>query len=353
MSGFPKHFRIAGRPVGEGSPCFVIGEIGQAHDGSLGTAHAYVDALARVGVDAVKFQTHIASEESTPHEPWRVRFSPQDETRYAYWKRMEFTPEQWAGLKRHCDEAGVIFLSTPFSLRAVEWLEKLETPAWKMASGEINNHALLEACGATGRPILLSSGMSSFAELDGALAVLAESKSPLALLQCTTQYPCPPEAIGLNVLAELERRYGCPIGLSDHSGEIYAGLAAVTLGANLLEVHATFSKQLFGPDVVASLTPEQISSLLSGVRHIEAMLTSPVDKDAVAVEMEPLRKLFNKSVVLARDLGAGSVLGREHLALKKPGTGIPAREIERVIGKKLLRDLPADHLLSDEDIGDA
>jgi N-acetylneuraminate synthase len=353
MSGFPKHFRIAGRPVGKGSPCFVIGEIGQAHDGSLGTAHAYIDALARAGADAVKFQTHIASEESTPHEPWRVRFSPQDETRYAYWKRMEFTPEQWAGLKRHCDEAGVIFLSTPFSLRAVEWLEKLEIPAWKMASGEINNHALLEACGATGRPVLLSSGMSSYAELDGALAVLAESESPLALLQCTTQYPCPPEAIGLNVLAELERRYGCPIGLSDHSGEIYAGLAAVTLGANLLEVHATFSKQLFGPDVVASLTLEQISTLLSGIRHIEAMLASPVDKDAVAVEMEPLRNLFNKSVVLARDLEGGSVLGREHLALKKPGTGIPAREIERVIGKKLLRDLPADHLLSDEDIVDA
>ena len=157
----------------------------------------------------------------------------------------------------------------------------------------------------------------------------------------------------LDFVSPWERRYGCPIGLSDHSGEIYAGLAAVTLGANLLEVHATFSKQLFGPDVVASLTLEQISTLLSGIRHIEAMLASPVDKDGVAVEMEPLRKLFNKSVVLARDLGAGSVLGREHLALKKPGTGIPAREIERVIGKKLLRDLPADHLLSDEDIGNA
>jgi len=353
MSGIPKQFRIAGRPVGEGSPCLVIGEIGQAHDGSLGTAHAYVDALARAGVDAVKFQTHIASEESTPHEPWRVRFSPQDETRFEYWKRMEFTPEQWAGLKRHCDEAGVIFLSTPFSLRAVDWLQKLETPAWKMASGEINNHALLEACGATGRPVLLSSGMSSFGELEAAVAVLAESKSPVALLQCTTQYPCPPEAIGLNVLAELEQRHGCPTGLSDHSGEIYAGLAAVTLGAKLLEVHATFSKQMFGPDVAASLTLEQISTLLQGIRCVEAMLAAPVDKDAVAVEMEPLRRLFNKSVVLARDLARGTVLEREHLALKKPGTGIPAREIERVIGKKLRRELPADHLLSEEDLGDA
>jgi N-acetylneuraminate synthase len=352
MSALPKRFCIADRPVGEGAPCLVIGEVAQAHDGSLGTAHAYIDALAAAGVDAVKFQTHIASEESTPQEPWRVRFSPQDKSRFAYWKRMEFTPEQWAGLKRHCDEAGVIFLSTPFSLRAVDWLEKLETPAWKMASGEINNHALLEACGATGRPVLLSSGMSSFEELDAAVAVLSKSKSSLALLQCTTKYPCPPEAIGLNVLGELERRYGCPTGLSDHSGEIYAGLAAVTLCAKLLEVHATFSKQMFGPDVPASLTPEEIADLLRGIRRIESMLAAPIDKDAVAAEMEPLRRLFNKSVVIATDLDRGTVLAREHLALKKPGTGIPAREIERVIGKKLLRDLPADHLLSDEDLGD-
>ncbi|HEY5656372.1 MAG TPA: N-acetylneuraminate synthase family protein [Myxococcota bacterium] len=352
MSGFPKQFRIADRPVGRDAPCLVIGEVGQAHDGSLGTAHAYIDALAQAGVDAVKFQTHIASEESTPHEPWRVRFSPQDESRYAYWKRMEFTPEQWAGLKRHCDEAGVIFLSTPFSQRAVDWLQKLDIAAWKMASGEISNHALLEICGATGRPVLLSSGMSSFAELDAAVAVLAKAKSPLAVLQCTTRYPCPPEAVGLNVMAELEQRYDCPTGLSDHSGQIYAGLAAVALGAKLLEVHATFSKQAFGPDVPASLTPDQLSALVQGVRAIEAMRAAPVDKDAAAAELEPLRRLFNKSVVLARDLPGGTVLAREHLALKKPGSGIPAREIERVIGRKLVHALPADHLLSDGDLTD-
>lgn len=353
MPGFPKQFQIEGRPVGQGAPCFIVGEIAQAHDGSLGTAHAYIDAIARAGADAVKFQTHIASEESTPHEQWRVRFSKQDETRYDYWKRMEFSREQWAGLKAHCDEAEVVFLSTPFSLEAVEWLKRLDAPAWKMASGEINNHALLEACTETGLPILLSSGMSPYRELDEAVAVVARSKSPLAILQCTTQYPCPPEQVGLNVLHELDERYACPTGLSDHSGEIYPGLAAVALGAKLVEVHATFSKEMFGPDVPASLTLEQLATLVQGIRFIETMLGSPVDKDAKAEELDPLRKLFNKSVVLRQDLPAGTLLAREHLALKKPGTGIPARELERVIGRKLRQARPADHLLSDEDLGDA
>jgi N-acetylneuraminate synthase len=326
MTGFPKQFQIAGRPVGQGAPCFVIGEIAQAHDGSLGAAHA---------------------------EPWRVRFSKQDATRYDYWKRMEFTSEQWAGLKAHCDEVGIVFLSTPFSLEAVEWLKRIDTPAWKMASGEIGNHALLEGCTRTELPILLSSGMSPYQELDDAVAIVSRSKSPLALLQCTTQYPCPPEEVGLNVLAEFQRRYGCPTGLSDHSGEIFPGLAALTLGANLLEVHVTFSKEMFGPDVPASLTLEQLATLLRGVRFIETMLESPIDKDAKAAELEPLRKLFNKSVVLRQDSAAGTILKREHLAIKKPGTGIPAREIDRVVGKKLVHTRPADHLLSEEDLADA
>ena len=239
---------------------------------------------------------------------------------------MEFTPEQWAGLKTHCDEAGIVLPELAVLARGGRaGSRRLDAPAWKIASGEINNHALLRACGETGLPILLSSGMSPYRELDEAVAVVGRSKSPLAILQCTTQYPCPPEQIGLNVLSELDRRYACPIGLSDHSGEIYPGLAAVALGANLVEVHATFSKEMFGPDVPASLTLEQLATLIQGVRFIETMLDSPVDKDAKAAELEPLRKLFNKSVVLRRELTAGTVLTREHLAMKKPGTGIPAR----------------------------
>jgi N-acetylneuraminate synthase len=353
MRDLPKDFFIAQRPVGRGAPCFVIGEIAQAHDGSLGTAHAYIDAVARAGADAIKFQTHIASEESTPHEPWRVRFSTQDATRYDYWKRMEFTRAQWGELKAHCDDAGLVFLSTPFSPLAVEWLLGVDIPAWKIASGEINNHELIEACTRTGLPILLSSGMSSYRELDDAVARITRSESPLALFQCSTQYPCPAEEVGLNVLRELQERYACPTGLSDHSGEIFPSLAAVALGAKFVEVHVTFDKQMFGPDVPASLTLSQLTSAIEGIRFTERMLESPVDKDAKAKELEPLRRVFNKSVVLKEALPAGTVLAREQLAAKKPGTGIPAREIDRVAGRKLLRDCPSDHLLSEDDLGDA
>ena len=173
----------------------IIGEIAQAHDGSLGQAHAYIDTIAKAGADAVKFQTHIAAAESTPSEPWRKRFSPQDETRFGYWQRMEFTAEQWHGLKRHADEAGLLFLSSPFSLEAVRLLSEVGVAGWKIASGEVTNFPMLEMMADSGLPVMLSTGMSPFDEIDAAVALLEERGAPLAVLQCTTQYPSPPESI--------------------------------------------------------------------------------------------------------------------------------------------------------------
>ena len=160
---------VDGRYVGPGHPSLVIAEIAQAHDGSLGTAHAYIDAVSAAGADAIKFQTHIAAAESTPEEPWRVKFSQQDKTRYDYWKRMEFTEEQWAALREHANESGLIFLSSPFSIEAVDLLTRVGVPAWKVASGEVNNTVMLDHMAQTGLPILLSTGMSPFSEIDKAV----------------------------------------------------------------------------------------------------------------------------------------------------------------------------------------
>ncbi|MEA2558523.1 MAG: hypothetical protein QOH06_27 [Acidobacteriota bacterium] len=325
--------------------CLVIGEVAQAHDGSLGTAHAFIDAIAAAGADAVKFQTHIAAAESTQREPWRVRFSPQDESRYDYWKRMEFTEEQWAGLKTHAEERGLLFLSSPFSVEAAEMLERLGMKAWKVASGEVSNPMLFEFLIGTGKPVLLSTGMSSLEEID---AAVARVRSPLAVMQCTTAYPCPPEKLGLNMIPFFRERYGCAVGLSDHSGTIYPGLAAVTLGAEVLEVHVTLSREAFGPDVPASLTTAELRQLVEGVRFLERAL--PVDKDAMAVEMEPLRQMFTKSVVARFDLPEGMVLAPEHLAVKKPGGGIPAARMAELIGGRLRRAVKADEALRFEDI---
>lgn len=350
MSSSQSHFRVGDRSVGAGEPCFVVAEVAQAHDGSLGAAHAYIDAAADAGADAVKFQTHIADAESTPGEPFRVKFSKQDANRYDYWKRMEFTPDQWRGLAQHCVDRNILFMSSPFSMQAVDLLESLGVAAWKVGAGETSNLPMLERIAATGKPVLLSSGFSDWAELDAAIALLGRAGCPYGVYQCTTAYPCPPERLGLNVIADLRERFGCPVGLSDHSGTVFAGIAAVALGATMLEVHVTFSRKAFGPDVPASITLEELAELVRGVRFVERALAHPVDKAAAAAEMSEMRRLFTKSVVLGRALDAGHQLIPTDLELRKPGTGFPAARMEELLGKRLKRALPALHFISENDL---
>lgn len=333
-----------------GAPCTVIAEVAQAHDGSLGAAHAYIDAAARAGADAIKFQTHIADAESTPSEPWRTRFSPQDETRLDYWRRMEFTTEQWHGLKRHADEAGLLFLSSPFSIEAVDLLKAVGVAGWKVASGEITNFAMLDQMAQTGQPVMLSTGMSPWPEIDAAVERIKATAAPLAILQCATQYPSPPEMIGLNLIAEFRERYATAIGLSDHSGTIYPGLAAAALGIEVLEVHITMSREQFGPDVVASVTSAELAQLVEGIRFIERMAANPIDKTEVGEHIAPLREIFLKSLVPTRDLPAGTVLEADHLGAKKPGTGIPASQFDSTVGRRLARDVTRDVPLQPSDL---
>lgn len=331
--------------------CLVVAEVGLSHDGSLGLAHAFIDEIARNGADAVKFQTHIAEAESTPAEPFRVKFSRQDATRYEYWQRIAFSESQWQGLADHAREKGLIFLSSPFSREAVDLLERVGMEMWKIASGEIGNLPLLDAMIATGRPILLSSGMSDMAEMDKAVDRVRRAGLPLAVLQCTTAYPCPPERVGLNMIPFFRERYGCSVGLSDHSGTIYPGIAAVTMGAEMVEVHVTTSRGMFGPDVPASITMEELRTLVEGIRFVERMRASPVDKDAIAREMAPLRAIFTKSLVASEPLAAGTVLTEAHLAGKKPGTGVPAERLFDFVGHVLKRSLDKDEQIRADDIG--
>lgn len=327
----------------------IIGEVAQAHDGSLGTAHAYIDAIANAGADAVKFQSHIAAAESTPGEPWRVKFSQQDATRYDYWKRMEFSEPQWQGLKQHAGQRGLLFLSSPFSVEAVELLTRVGVAVWKIASGEVTNASIFEPIAATGLPILLSTGMSSWGEIDVAVLRIQRRGLSYAVLQCTSAYPCPPEKIGLNVIGQLRERYACPVGLSDHSGTIYAGLAGAALGIDVLEVHVTLSREMFGPDVSSSVTTSELHQLVEGVRFIERARREHVDKDVLARELDSLRKLFTKSIVARVDLPAGTQLRREHVALKKPGSGIPAERLPQVLNRRLKRAVFANTLIVEDD----
>ena len=336
------------QPVIGAGRCFVMGEVALTHDGSLGLAHAFVDAIAAAGADGVKFQMHIAAAESTPAEPFRVKFSRQDATRYDYWTRMAFTPDQWQGLADHCRERGVAFVCSPFSLEAVEVLERTGQPFWKVASGEVAHQSLLDRMIATGRPVVISSGMSPLAETDAAVARIRAGGNQVGVLQCTTAYPCPAEQIGLNLIPVFRERYGAWVGLSDHSATIYPGLAAATLGIDILELHVTLSRELFGPDVPASVTTAELRQLVDGIRFIERMKAHPLDKDAAAAATAPLKAIFTRSLVARGDLPAGHVLVAGDLVLKKPGTGLPESRLGDVVGRRLRRALGADELLSDD-----
>ena len=328
---------------------FIIAEVGQAHDGSLGMLHSYIDALAPTGVNAIKFQTHIAEAESSTAEPFRVHFSYEDGSRFDYWKRMSFTEAEWIGIKNHCNEVGIEFLSSPFSIAAVNLLEKLGVPKYKVGSGEIRNYLLLDKIAKTRKPVILSSGLGSFAEIDRALGFLPANE--VAILQCTTAYPTDAKNIGLNVIQELIMKYPeHTIGFSDHSGRIETCLAARVLGAKMLEFHVVFDRRMFGPDAKASLTIDEIQTLTSGIRFIEDCLAHPVDKTSVAAESD-LVKMFGKSLAVNRDMIVGSVLSLDDLEAKKPaGQGIPASDYSKVIGKALVVRKEKYDFLQEEDL---
>jgi len=318
---------------------FTIAEIGQAHEGSLGIAHSYIDALADTGVDAIKFQTHIADAESSEHEPFRVNFSYEDPTRYHYWKRMEFNLSQWKELKKHCDEKGVEFISSPFSNSAVELLEEVGVQRYKIGSGEVNNHLLLRKIAETLKPIILSSGLSSFDELANTLEFLDAWDNEVSILQCTTAYPTSPEQWGLNLIQELKARFGKEVGFSDHSGDITACIAASVAGAQIFEFHAVFDKRIFGPDSKASLTMEQISSLIKHLKRVEIAKKSPRDKK-ITPEKEKLKRIFEKSLAVNRDIKKGEKISFDMLEGKKPkGLGIDAGKFESILGKTVTKDM--------------
>ncbi len=326
--------------------CYVIAEIAQAHEGSLGLAHAYIDAIADAGADAVKFQTHIAEAESTLDEPWRVKFSSQDKNRYDYWKRMEFSLEQWFELAEHSRSRGLDFLSSPFSIEAAIILEKIGVKQWKIGSGEIYNPILLEYLLDTQLPILFSSGMSSISDLDNVINRAIKKSVPYGVFQCSSSYPTPPELWGLGVISNFKERYNCPVGLSDHSGDINAGLAATTLGADFIEVHVTFDKKMFGPDVTSSITISELEKLVLGSQSIRLALNNKDDKDTLVSSTSNLKKTFGRSLALVSKLPSGTKLSKKDLTLKKPGSGISYDDIDKVIGCYLKVDKNENRLLT-------
>lgn len=330
-------------------PCFLIAEVGSVHDGSFGNASGLISMAAECGVSAVKFQTHIAEAETLCNAPMPPYF--KGEPRFEYFERTSFSESQWRDFTAQCEEREVEFLSSPFSTEAVELLERLRCGRYKIPSGEVTNLPLLEVVAATGKPVLLSSGMNSWLELDQAVNTILRQHNRLTVLQCTSEYPCPYEQVGLNVMLEMKERYGLPVGLSDHTLTNYASFAAVTLGASVIERHVTFSRRMYGSDAKHSLEPDELADLVRGVRALETMLASKVDKDDIR-RFATMKETFEKSVVSLVDIPAGTNITRDVVGLKKPGTGIPASQLKEVLGRTAQRAIPKDTLILEEDLSE-
>ncbi len=317
---------------------FIIAEIAQSHDGSIDRAHNYIDALKGTGVDAIKFQVHIADAESSIYEPFRIQINTIDKSRYDYWKRMEFTKEQWQELKEHCENSGFEFIASPFSNTAVNLLEEIGVNKYKVGSGEVTNLLLLQKIAITGKPILLSSGMSSWDEIDQAIQFLEKFNVNLSLMQCTTSYPTKPENYGLNIISEMKNKYTFPIGYSDHSAQIETCIAAITLGAQIVEFHVKLDENQVGPDATSSLTISQTKVLVKSLRNISKAMLHPVDKSKNQ-QFTELKNIFEKSLALNKSMKAGEYITFNDLEAKKPkGYGIDASRFQDVIGKPLKKD---------------
>jgi N-acetylneuraminate synthase len=325
----------------------IIAEVGSVHDGSFGNATRLIDLAAECGADSVKFQTHIAEAETTRGAPMPSYF--RGEPRFEYFERTGFRPEQWKALAAHACDRKLDFLSSPFSTQAVELLEDIGVARYKIPSGEVTNIPMLARIAETRKPVFLSSGMSDWNELDAAVEALTRHGSAVTVMQCASMYPCPNERVGLNVLAEMRKRWSLPVGFSDHTLDNHACFAAVALGAVVLEKHLTFSRKMYGSDAAHSAEPEQFAELVKGVRAISVMLAHPVDKDDVTT-YRSMKDIFEKSVVSVVDIPAGGVIRADMLGIKKPGTGIPAARIDSVIGRRAARLIRADSVLSESDI---
>lgn len=324
----------------------IIAEIGSVHDGSFGNACKLIEAAAGAGADVVKFQTHIAEAETLPNAPMPSYF--KGEPRMEYFRRTAFTQAQCRELMKVAEGAGVEWISSPFSLEAVDFLEELGMSVYKIPSGEVSNIPLHEKIASTAKPVLLSSGMSSWAELDRAVAVYQAAGSALIVMQCTTEYPCAPENVGLNVLGEIRKRYGVAAGFSDHTLDLAASIAAAALGATVIEKHFAFSRLMYGSDARHSLEPGEFRQMCDAIRATWKMIDHPVDKTD-AGRFAEMKRVFEKSVVSASGLRAGTTIEAAHLAFKKPGDGIPAANYASLVGRRLKMAVPADHKFRESD----
>ena len=327
---------------------YVIAEIGNSHEGSLGLAKKFIETVKETGADAVKLQTHIFEFESVKNAPKPYYF--KDESREDYFNRTSFSLKDWEELFSFSKSIGLDFISSPFSIEAFDMLEKINIDGYKIASGEITNIPLIEKISKSNKKIFISSGMSSNKEISAAVKILTQNNADFVIMQCTSIYPCPPEKSGLNIISQFIKDFGSNnVGLSDHTEGIGVSLASIAIGARYLEKHFTLSKKMYGSDAKFSLEPHEFKVMVDEIRNIEKSLNNPVDKDLISIELTEMKHTFEKSLVYISSLKKGQRLGAKDIGYKKPGNGIPSGDINKVIGRILKKAIKTDEQINHND----
>jgi N-acetylneuraminate synthase len=337
-----------------GSRTFIIAEAGVNHNGEIDLAKELINEAKKANADAIKFQTFITEELVTSYAPkaeYQKKNTSNDENQFKMIKKLELSFETFRELKNHADNQDILFLSTPFDLPSVEFLANLGVPAFKVGSGDMNNTIMLERIVAEKKPILLSTGMASLDEISEIFSFLVENGvNELLLFHCTTNYPASIDSLNLKAISALQKLFNVPIGFSDHSLGIEAPKLAVALGAKAIEKHFTLNKNLAGPDHKASVEPEELREMVNEIRITERMLGSP---NVIVNEVEKKTRIVaRKSIVANRDISRSTIISREDLTVKRPGDGIPPKNIDLIIGKIAKKDIQKNDQISWENLDD-
>ncbi len=326
-------------------PSYIIAEVAQAHDGSLGYAHSFIDLASSLGCNAVKFQAHSAVEESSRQDKFRKKFSYLKETRYQYWQRMEFSIDEWLELKKHAEILKMQFICSPFSFKAFNMMKKINLKIWKIASGELFNNDLLKSIANEAEIIIMSNGMTDLQETKKQIKLIKKINKNLILLHCNSIYPTPIKDTNLNQMIQMKNLIDLPVGFSDHSGNPYTSISAISLGAKVIEFHLCFNKHQFGPDTSSSLIPNDVSKIIEANKVIHKCKGSIKNYKNTNKSINQISKLFKKSVGVNKNLKKGHILTKNDLCIKKPGTGISPKNIDKCIGKKINRNINLDEIL--------
>jgi N,N'-diacetyllegionaminate synthase len=339
---------ISLRKVGGGEPCFIIAEAGVNHNGSLKLAYELVDVAVEAGADAVKFQTFKPEKVCSPLAPkatYQLQTTGTEESQLEMGKKLELPYEAFRDLQIYCKSKDILFLSTPFDYESADYLDALRVPAFKIPSGEITNFPFVEHIAKKQRPLIVSTGMSTLDEVRNAVETIrATGNEQLILLQCVSNYPAQPSSVNLRAMHTLAEAFGVPVGYSDHTTGIEIAVAAVALGASIVEKHFTISRNLPGPDHRASLEPKELTAMVRSIRNVEAALGDGNKRPAP--EEVNTAEVARRSLVAARYIAAGTVLTEDLVAILRPGTGLPPAMRPKIVGRRTLHDIEAGALLT-------